>query len=221
MTTRMTTTSRSQRLSLALACCLAAGIASIGGLLYTTPLRLVGAMGLAPEVVTRFQDALPLARHLTPTSEVEFVWLFRVLLVATWLLWVALVVRAFRGSEPSTRSVVILAVSLAVGVAFFCPPVLSRDVYAYVAYGRLPYLYGLNPYLNDRAALKMAGDTSAEYLIWSSPLPYGPLWTLLATALAAVGQSASAYGEVVAHKLVAAVSLIAAAGGAARLAEHR
>jgi hypothetical protein len=108
-----------------------------------------------------------------------------------------------------------------VGLAFLCPPILTRDVYAYVAYGRLAFIHGANPYINDRAVLHAAGDPSAAFLVWSSPLPYGPLWTIVATVLAVCGRFGGLYGEVVAHKLVAGVTLLVAAGGAARVSELR
>jgi hypothetical protein len=154
-------------------------------------------------------------------SETGFVWAFRTLTVTSWMLWTTLVARGFQGNLPSRRSTVALVAIIAAGLAFLCPPVLSRDVFGYVAYGRLGFLHQLNPYISNRHSLEAVGDSSAQFLVWSKPLPYGPLWTLIATAAGFVGTMGGVYAEILAHKLLAGGALVAAAIGASALAEHR
>jgi hypothetical protein len=97
--------------------------------------------------------------------------------------------------------------------------VLSNDVLAYVAYARLLFRHGLNPYVADRLELELAGDPAAGFLIWGTPLAYGPLWTIGAAALGAVGSFAGLLGEIAIHKAAAAVALLWCAVVGGRLAE--
>jgi len=89
------------------------------------------------------------------------------------------------------------------------PPVLSRDVLGYVAYGRVAGLLGLNPYTHGRDALAAAGDPTSAFLVWDTPLPYGPLWIMVASAISVAGDRlGGVWVEVLLHKFVAAVALI-------------
>jgi hypothetical protein len=210
-----------RRLALANACAVSAGALCIALALFTVPPGFVGSLGLAGEGARRFEQVIPLVRNLGPLPTPYFLALLRFLFVATWAAWVVLLVRGFRGVYPAKRATVSVVVVTAALLALLAPPVLSRDVFAYVAYGRLPLRYGLNPYGHDRPALEAAGDPAADFLVWSTPLPYGPLWTLGASGLAAAGSVGDVYPEVAAHKMLAAAALIAAAFAGARLAERR
>jgi hypothetical protein len=217
----MSPASRTSQLSSLLLIALCAAVTSTALLLYFVPADASGAMGLAPEGAERFQQALGLdlrARVLAPAS---FVFAFRVLLACQWAAWIALVARAFVGLLPNRRLALGLLVALVVALAALCPPVLSRDVFAYVAYGRIAFDHGLNPYLNDRAALEAAADPAAAYLVWSSPLPYGPAWTMLAAAIAAISSFGGPLTAAALHKFVAGICLLVVAEVARRLANLR
>lgn len=54
-----------------------------------------------------------------------------------------------------------------------------------------------------------------------SPLPYGPLWLLIASRFSAIGVAAGFPFEILAHKLLAGAALLATALAGARLAERR
>src|ERR1051325_4989511 len=129
----------------------------MAALLYLVPLDAVGAMGLAPEGAERFQQALHIDVSQWRVSHAAFVIAFRALLGCQWVAWIALVARAFMGRLPHRTLVIAAPIVIVCLLAVTCPPVLSRDVFAYVAYGRLAFDHGLNPYVNDRAALVAAG----------------------------------------------------------------
>jgi len=66
------------------------------------------------------------------------------------------------------------------------PPLLSGDVFGYVAYARLAVLHGADPYLV--APQGMPGDPVLAFVRWRYlPSPYGPLWTLGSYPLALLG----------------------------------
>jgi len=96
---------------------------------------------------------------------------------------------------------------------------LSGDALAYVAYGRLRGLHGLNPYLDGREALATLGDPSAHFLVWDTPLPYGPLWALVAAGVAKLGLGLHA--ELLVHKAWAGIAVLSAAMAGSRLAALR
>ncbi|MGH9103359.1 MAG: polyprenol phosphomannose-dependent alpha 1,6 mannosyltransferase MptB, partial [Acidimicrobiales bacterium] len=90
---------------------------------------------------------------------------------AWWLLCRAL--RRSPGLPPARLAwvVVLWCVPLLIG-----PPLLSRDVYIYAAYGDLLTL-GLNPYHFGPGALAGGGFLHLVDPIWrSTPAPYGPLF---------------------------------------------
>jgi hypothetical protein len=190
-------------------------------ILFAVPGTARGPWGLSPQGAQFFKEVLSPTRILRPLPESVFAWGLRALIVAMWACWTAIVALGFRGAMASKRATIGLVAVLAIALAVVCPPVLSSDALAYVAYGRIPFVLHLNPYEYGRAALEAAGDPSADFLRWPTPLPYGPLWTLAATAVAAIGPFGGLFGQVLAHKLIAAFGLIAAALGGARLAEGR
>ena len=95
---------------------------------------------------------------------------------------------------------------------------LSSDVFGYVAYGRLFGLHGLDAYVTGREALARLGDPAEAFIVWDTPLPYGPLWVLVAGAIAWLGQWQGLWLEVLLHKWVAGGSLIVGAVVGSKLA---
>jgi alpha-1,6-mannosyltransferase len=68
------------------------------------------------------------------------------------------------------------------------PPLLSADVFGYLAYGRLG-INGIDPYVHGAAALP--DDPLRAFVLWRDmPSPYGPLFTLATYALAPLGPAA-------------------------------
>ena len=102
-----------------------------------------------------------------------------------WLalaLWGAVVVRA-RGLARRT----VITVLVAAHVLFLlAPPLLSQDVFSYIAYARLGVEHDLNPY--EHAPVDAPGDTVYPYAgSKTATSAYGPLFTLLTYPLAGVG----------------------------------
>jgi alpha-1,6-mannosyltransferase len=103
-------------------------------------------------------------------------------------LWVALVLYAlvvWRAGELSRRTVAYAVVGLHV-LFLLAPPLLSQDVFSYIAYARLGAEHGLDPYTHAPldiprdAVFGFAGSKDAVSV-------YGPLFTLPSYALAPLG----------------------------------
>jgi len=78
------------------------------------------------------------------------------------------------------------AVVAAHALLALAPPLLSGDVFGYLAYARLGVLHGADPYLVAPEA--MPGDAVMPFVRWRYlPSPYGPLWTLGSYPLALLG----------------------------------
>jgi alpha-1,6-mannosyltransferase len=105
----------------------------------------------------------------------------------------------------------LLAALLAVTVTF------SGDVYAYVIYGRLYGLHGLNPYLLG-SPVPPYGDAVLQQclLFYGNPPPgdnYGPLWTLLAGGVARLEAPLSLAIQVWTQRVLAVLAVVAATSG--------
>lgn len=73
----------------------------------------------------------------------------------------------------------------AIAVAVLAPPLLSGDVFGYLAWARMG-VRGMNPY--EHAAVDVGRDPVAPFQLWHhGASPYGPLFTLGSYALAPVG----------------------------------
>jgi alpha-1,6-mannosyltransferase len=98
------------------------------------------------------------------------------------------------------------------------PPLLSSDVFSYVAYGRLGALHGIDPYA--RPPMAAHGDPVLVYVAhaWRSVLSaYGPLFTLLTYLLAPLGVAAAVWSL----KALAALASLAIVAMVWRLARAR
>jgi Glycosyltransferase family 87 len=96
------------------------------------------------------------------------------------------------------------------------PPLLSQDVFSYIAYARLGALHDLNPYTH--APVDFLADPSFAHLGWTeSPSSYGPLFTLATYPLALISVPAALWTM----KAVAATSVLALALLVARMAPTR
>jgi hypothetical protein len=134
-----------------------------------------------------------------------------------WVAW-AVTVASSHVAEVRLETAAMIAAALAAGTTLLVPPMLSGDVFGYVAYGRVSGLYGLDPYVSGREALTQAGDPAAAFVVWSTPFPYGPLWAMVAGTIAWLGQSAGLWLEVFLHKALAALALVTGALLGARIA---
>lgn len=94
---------------------------------------------------------------------------------------------ALAGSITARAAVAAIA---ALHVVFaLAPPLLSTDLFGYLAAARVGALEGSSPYSAGAGAL--AGDPVTPYLVWRSrPNPYGPLFTAATYPLASLSVSA-------------------------------
>jgi len=94
---------------------------------------------------------------------------------------------------------------------------LSGDVYAYVIYGRLYGLLGLDPYLLGSPVNPGSDQILRQALaFYGNPPPadnYGPLWTLFAGAVARIEAGWSLGAQAWTHRVVAALAALASTGG--------
>jgi hypothetical protein len=86
------------------------------------------------------------------------------------------------------RWLAIAAAVLLIATFALAPPLLSTDIFNYVAYARMGALYHVNPYLHGAAAI--ARDPSVPFTgpMWlHTSTAYGPLFTLLSYAFVPLG----------------------------------
>jgi 4-amino-4-deoxy-L-arabinose transferase-like glycosyltransferase len=86
---------------------------------------------------------------------------------------------------------VLSAIVVLHAIFFLAPPFDLTDVFNYLNYGRMEYLYHLNPYTTI-PALEPHGDATFLLSNWHGLLsPYGPLFTLFTIGLASLGVATS------------------------------
>ena len=94
------------------------------------------------------------------------------------------------------------------------PPLISQDVFGYLAFGRMGALHGLDPYTHFPS--QAPTDPAFGFLGWPFlHSPYGPLFTLVGYAVAPLGLAGGlwVYKALAALASLAAVALIARAAG--------
>ena len=107
------------------------------------------------------------------------------------------------------------AIVAADAILLLGPPLLSQDVFGYLAFARLGALHGLDPYTHFAA--EAPTDPAFGFIGWPfQHSPYGPLFTLLSYALAPLGLA----GGLWAFKAIAVVSSLAAVVLSGRAAER-
>lgn len=126
---------------------------------------------------------------------------FEVLMVSLCASYVVVLAVARWLPLPALGATMALAyVILALG-----PPLLSQDVFGYIAYARLGVLHGLDPYTH--VAAEAPTDPVYPFIGWPfQHSPYGPLFTLLSYALVPLGLA----GGLWAFKAIAVVSSLGA-----------
>jgi hypothetical protein len=119
-----------------------------------------------------------------------------------WLalaLWALVVVRA-RSLDPRAAVAVVVGAHVAFLLA---PPLLSQDVFSYIAYARLGVDHGLNPY--EHAPADIPADAVFPYAgSKDATSAYGPLFTLVTYPLSPLGVPAAFW---ILKALAAAASL--------------
>ena len=147
------------------------------------------------------------------------------------VVWTMLAIVAYCGHRYSravgveSPRLVVLGLLLVGAALLFFPILLSGDAYAYVIYGRLFGLHGVNPYYLP-LPLKTNFDPIIDQCltIYGNPPPgdnYGPLWTLLAGALSSLTASTSLAFQIVVQRVLALGFAILAVAGLSRIVRRR
>jgi hypothetical protein len=118
---------------------------------------------------------------------------------------------SLRSSPERDAHVVVWAV-IALGLLLsFFPVLFEGDVYAYIAYGRLYGVYAVNPYALSHPFTVSGDRILAQCLaFYGNPPPgdaYGPLWTLLAGAVARAGSHLSLFLQVWLFRAIGVLSI--------------
>jgi hypothetical protein len=193
------------------------------------PAVIAGAAGLAAttwatdRIATgagrTYSYLVPSARHgfpgwmrgpLAGVSSQLSVHRFVVLLVVMSVAYVVVLVVAAQLPARLVLPVVVLLVAMLA----LAPPLLSTDVFNYVAYARMG-THGINPYAHGTGDFRY--DPSYPYVghFWNhTPTAYGPLFTLLSFAVVPLGVA----GGMWAFKAVAALATLACVALAWRIA---
>lgn len=186
---------------------------------YTLPTKSDSVWGLNLPGLRQYQHQFGL--DWIPTINVDVYSLFfRLLLLTAWCGYALAVLSGFQGATLRPRVLCIPIGAAALVMALFAPPLLSHDVYAYAAHGRLYADYGLNPYFAHSSFLKEHHDPISPYITWDNPTVYGPVWTWIEIGSAALTRIVGVWPQVVLLKLVEAAALIVAALAGRRLTQR-
>lgn len=120
------------------------------------------------------------------------------------------------GAAVLPRRALWAAIVALVALFVLAPPLLSRDVFSYIAYARLGAEHGLNPYAVVPADLP--ADQVLAHVGWRDAVSaYGPLFTLASYPLGLVGVPAALW----VLKCAAGLAVLGTAALAARVAGTR
>ena len=112
---------------------------------------------------------------------------------------------ALRGIRGLPRRAVLICIGVLNLLVLIGPPLMSTDLFSYIAYGRLGALYSINPYLHGPNLMSIDPLYHLVGAQWTrTPTAYGPLFTALSYPLAGLTIAANVF----AYKAIAAVSSV-------------
>ncbi len=113
---------------------------------------------------------------------------------------------AMRAARYLSRRAVLVSIAALNALVLVAPPLLSTDLFSYIAYGRMGGTYGINPYLYGPNFISFDPLYHLVGLQWThTPTAYGPLFTALSYPLAGLNIATNVF----AYKGIAALSLLA------------
>jgi hypothetical protein len=124
-------------------------------------------------------------------------------LIAVLAVMFASYAAAVRAADRLSGRAVLSCIAALNALVLLAPPLLSTDVFSYIAYGRMAARYGANPYLYGPYTIFL--DHVYPYIgsQWvTTPTAYGPLFTAISTLLAPLNIA----GGVIAYKAIAGIS---------------
>jgi len=183
---------------------------------HAVPPGFTSVLGVDPVATAEMHAALGL--RAPAVSFATFAFVFRALLVLGFAAYGVLLWCVFRAPDGTAVGAIRwVAGALPIVVALVMPADLSTDVFAYVGYGRLAVVHGMNPQVTSPVELVRLGDPLARTVHWGMPSPYGPIWTLTTIAVVAIVPRASVLAAVVVMKLLAAGALLGTAVATRRI----
>src|SRR5947209_4004692 len=127
------------------------------------------------------------------------------LIAAMVLMFISYAV-ALRGAKHLSRRAVLVSIAALNALVLVTPPLLSTDLFSYIAYGRLGGTYGINPYLYGPNVIAFDPLYHLVGAQWThTPTAYGPLFTALSYPLAGLNIATNVF----AYKGIAALSCLA------------
>jgi len=149
----------------------------------------IAAAGSTAGVYLPSQSAVWPAAYASPFAGAGLHLSANLFLALTGLLCLAYAL-ILAGGERLPLWAVLATLALCYGLLASGPPLLSRDIYGYLAYARMAALHGLNPY--SRLPAEMVGDPLLPLAGWPyQHTPYGPLFTALTMPIALLPPSAA------------------------------
>jgi hypothetical protein len=111
-----------------------------------------------------------------------------------------------RAAKQLSQRAVLMSIAALNALVLVAPPLLSTDLFSYIAYGRLGTTYGINPYLHGPNVIAFDPLYHLVGAQWThTPTAYGPLFTALSYPLAGLNIATSVF----AYKGIAALSCVA------------
>jgi Glycosyltransferase family 87 len=127
------------------------------------------------------------------------------LILALSLMFLSYALAVGATKQLSVRAV-LASIAALNALVLVAPPLLSSDLFSYIAYGRLGAMYGINPYLHGPNLISFDPLYQLIGAQWThTPTVYGPLFTALSYPLAGLGIAANVF----AYKGIAALSCLA------------
>jgi alpha-1,6-mannosyltransferase len=113
---------------------------------------------------------------------------------------------ALKAAKHLSRRAVLISIAALNTLVLVAPPLLSTDLFSYIAYGRLGTAYGINPYLHGPNVISFDPLYHLIGAQWThTPTTYGPLFTALSYPLAGLDIAANVF----AYKAIAWLSCLA------------
>jgi alpha-1,6-mannosyltransferase len=113
---------------------------------------------------------------------------------------------AVRAADALSPRAVLMSIAGLHAVVLLAPPLVSTDMFSYIAYARMGALYSISPYVHGPHAIAL--DLVFPYVgakWWDTPTAYGPVFTALSYLLAPLSLAASVFT----YKAVAATASLA------------